>query len=327
MMKVLVTGGAGFIGSHTVKLLREQGYQVVVVDRLAGALVPGKDESVSIYQLDLVSEKLERVFETERPDCVIHLAAQISVQRSLKDPCQDAESNIMGTIHLLTQCVRYGVKKLVFASSAAVYGTPESIPIQETDKTDPQSFYGVSKLVAERYIHSFAVQYGLDYVILRYANVYGFKTTRSGEDGVITAFVERILSGQPLEIFGSGEQTRDFVHVQDVAHANVLAIRNGSRDIVNISGGGGISLLEIVGLLRELSGVEPALHFLPPQPGDIGHSVMCNRKAAEKLNWMPYYTLRDGLHTLLRHEVQYREGLNRNPPVVHQPKLSGISAL
>ncbi|MED4956824.1 NAD-dependent epimerase/dehydratase family protein, partial [Paenibacillus macerans] len=251
-MKVLVTGGAGFIGRHTVELLVAQGDQVVVVDRAAAVRNLGRDKSVTVYQLDIVSEELEHVFALERPDSVIHLAAQISVQRSLQKPLDDAETNIMGTIRLLQLCARYEVRKIIYASSAAVYGNPREVPVKETHATEPLSCYGVSKLVAEMYIQSFAGRYNLDYSILRYANVYGIREIRNGEDGVLTAFVERMIAGLPLEVYGDGSQTRDFIYVKDVAAANAAALRTGSRQVMNISSGTGISLLDAVDVLREL---------------------------------------------------------------------------
>ncbi|GJM72864.1 hypothetical protein HMSSN036_50800 [Paenibacillus macerans] len=160
----------------------------------------------------------------------------------------------MGTIRLLQLCARYEVRKIIYASSAAVYGNPREVPVKETHATEPLSCYGVSKLVAEMYIQSFAGRYNLDYSILRYANVYGIREIRNGEDGVLTAFVERMIAGLPLEVYGDGSQTRDFIYVKDVAAANAAALRTGSRQVMNISSGTGISLLEAVDVLRELSG-------------------------------------------------------------------------
>lgn len=322
-MKVLVTGGAGFIGRHTVQRLVDQGDEVVVVDTgLAGN--PRKmDESVRGYAVDIVSEELERIFAEERPEAVIHLAAQTSVRRSLHNPTGDAETNILGTIRLLQQCVRYEVRRIVFASSAAVYGNPEHLPIEESHATEPLSFYGVSKRVSEMYIQSFNERYGLNYSILRYANVYGIRERRTGEDGVLTAFVERLMAGLPLEVYGDGLQTRDFVYVKDVAEANVLALRCTGRQVLNVSSGRGISLLEALGMLKEMSGRNVQPQFRPAQAGDIEQSVLDNGKARDVLWWEPRYSLYDGLLEMMEFESEAR----KNPMLVERTSYSKTSAI
>lgn len=322
-MKVLVTGGAGFIGRHTVQRLVDQGDQVVVVDTgLAGN--PRKmDESVRGYAVDIVSEELERIFAEERPEAVIHLAAQTSVRRSLHNPTGDAETNILGTIRLLQQCVRYEVRRIVFASSAAVYGNPEHLPIEESHATEPLSFYGVSKRVSEMYIQSFNERYGLNYSILRYANVYGIRERRTGEDGVLTAFVERLMAGLPLEVYGDGLQTRDFVYVKDVAEANVLALRCTGSQVLNVSSGRGISLLEALGMLKEMSGRNVQPQFRPAQAGDIEQSVLDNGKARDVLWWEPRYSLYDGLLEMMEFESEAR----KNPMLVERTSYSKTSAI
>ncbi|MDU4697233.1 MULTISPECIES: NAD-dependent epimerase/dehydratase family protein [Paenibacillus] len=322
-MKVLVTGGAGFIGRHTVQRLVDQGDEVVVVDTgLAGN--PRKmDESVRGYAVDIVSEELERIFAEERPEAVIHLAAQTSVRRSLHNPTGDAETNILGTIRLLQQCVRYEVRRIVFASSAAVYGNPEHLPIEESHATEPLSFYGVSKRVSEMYIQSFNERYGLNYSILRYANVYGIRERRTGEDGVLTAFVERLMAGLPLEVYGDGLQTRDFVYVKDVAEANVLALRCTGSQVLNVSSGRGISLLEALGMLKEMSGRNVQPQFRPAQAGDIEQSVLDNGKARDVLWWEPRYSLYDGLLEMMEFESEAR----KNPMLVERTSYSKTSAI
>jgi UDP-glucose 4-epimerase len=322
-MKVLVTGGAGFIGRHTVQRLVDQGDEVVVVDTgLAGN--PRKmDESVRGYAVDIVSEELERIFAEERPEAVIHLAAQTSVRRSLHNPTGDAETNILGTIRLLQQCVRYEVRRIVFASSAAVYGNPEHLPIEESHATEPLSFYGVSKRVSEMYIQSFNERYGLNYSILRYANVYGIRERRTGEDGVLTAFVERLMAGLPLEVYGDGLQTRDFVYVKDVAEANVLALRCTGSQVLNVSSGRGISLLEALGMLKEMSGRNVQPQFRPAQAGDIEQSVLNNGKARDVLWWEPRYSLYDGLLEMMEFESEAR----KNPMLVERTSYSKTSAI
>lgn len=322
-MKVLVTGGAGFIGRHTVKRLVEEGAQVVVVDTAQAGKPRKMDESVRFYATDIVSEELEAIFAEERPDAVIHLAAQTSVRRSLHDPTADAETNILGTIRLLQQCVRFGVRRIVFASSAAVYGNPDHLPIEEAHGTEPLSFYGVSKRVSEMYIQSFSERYGLNYAILRYANVYGIRERRTGEDGVLTAFVERLVAGLPLEVYGDGLQTRDFVYVKDVAEANVLALRCAGSQVLNISSGHGISLLEALGMLKEMSGRNVQPQFRPAQAGDIEQSVLDNGKARDILWWEPRYSLYDGLSEMMDFETEAR----KNPLLVERTSFSETSVV
>ncbi|MGG6309530.1 SDR family NAD(P)-dependent oxidoreductase [Paenibacillus macerans] len=322
-MKVLVTGGAGFIGRQTVKRLVEYGDRVVVVDKDRDGELAKADESVAYYPVDIVSEELERVFAEERPDRVIHLAAQTSVQRSLQNPQADAETNILGTIQVLQQCARYGVEKIVFASSAAIYGNPVQVPVAESHDAEPLSFYGVSKLVSEMYIQSFAERYALDYAILRYANVYGIRERRTGEDGVLTSFVERMMAGLPLEVYGDGSQTRDFIYVKDVAEANVLALRAGGKHIMNVSGGTGISLLEAIGMLKELSGRNVQPQFRPVRSGEIEHSVLDNGKARDVLWWEPQYSLYDGLREMVEFETEAR----KNPLLVRHIGFSETSAV
>ncbi|GGH37377.1 NAD-dependent epimerase/dehydratase family protein [Paenibacillus segetis] len=326
-MKVLVTGGAGFIGRCTVNQLIGQGDRVVVVDcternRSQSLEV---EKLVTYYKVDITCdiEKLESIFAEERPDYVIHLAAQVSVRYSLVDPVEDADCNVMGTINVLKQCVRYGVKKFVFSSSAATYGNPKQIPIEENHETEPLSFYGLSKRVSEMYIQSYSHHFGLDYTILRYANVYGIRDTRTGEDGVVTAFVERILGGIPLEVYGDGQQTRDFIYVKDIAEANIAALRGGSQQIMNISSGKAVSLLEVIETLKQLCDASVTIQFLPHQKGDIEHSVLDNSKARSLLWWNPTYSLSDGLREIVNFENEIR----RNPASVSHLVYNKIPAM
>jgi len=305
-MKVLVTGGAGFIGRHTVSHLLEQGCQVIVVDQRREDHNLSWDKTVTYYETDIVSEELEQVFAVEKPDYCIHLAAQVSVPRSFENPHLDAEINILGTINVLRQCARYKVRKIVFASSAAVYGNPDIYPIKEQYALDPQSFYGMSKHVAESYIRSFSAQHNLDYTILRYANVYGVREHRTGEDGVITAFIERLAGEMPMIIYGDGRQTRDFVYVRDVAIANALALHTGSRETFNISSGVGLSLLELSAILQELCRQRSSVQFMPQKPGDIDRSILSNDKARDLLGWTPAFSLEDGLRAMIVHENEVK---------------------
>ncbi|AWB46403.1 UDP-glucose 4-epimerase [Paenibacillus sp. CAA11] len=303
-MKVLVTGGAGFIGRHTVELLVARGYEVAVIDYAPG----GKEQlglkgQVNYYDLDIGSEQLADIFEQERPDYCIHLAGQISVKRSLQDPFVDAKTNIMGTIHLLRQCVRYEVKKVIFSSSAAVYGNPIELPIGEDHETSPLSFYGMSKRVSEMYIQTFAERYGLNYGILRYANVYGMRQTSGGEGGVVAIFIDRLLHKLPVTIRGDGTQTRDFIYVKDVAEANIAALTRGDREVMNISSRQPVSIAALLHLLEGLTPPHRQLLYERAVEGDIVHSLLDNRKARRLLDWEPVYSLSDGLQETVHYEA------------------------
>lgn len=301
-MKVLVTGGAGFIGLHTVETLVAQNYEVVVVDHLERDNRTLLDRRVSDYTMDISSEELPRIFATERPDAVIHLAAQVSVQRSLDSPWLDAKDNIAGTVNVLKQCVDYGVGKLVFSSSAAVYGNTTELPISERQLPRPLSFYGASKRMAEDYIRMFGEWCGLEYTILRYANVYGMRQSTKGESGVVASFVNQLLDDKRPCIYGNGEQTRDFVYVKDVARANVAALTRGSSETLNIGGGKRISVNELFDLIRDLSKSSETPEYRAAKEGDIHDSMLDNRRAISTLEWEPMYTISDGLSETIRYE-------------------------
>ncbi|ANS76610.1 UDP-glucose 4-epimerase [Paenibacillus yonginensis] len=306
-MKIVVTGGAGFIGLHTVELLLRQGHEVVVVDDLEQGTRTFSGPKVAFYPLDISSENLSAVFAAERPEAVIHLAAQVSVQRSLEFPSLDARHNIVGTVNLLKQCVDYNVAKLVFASSAAVYGNASELPISEGSPAEPLSFYGASKKIAEFYIQMFAERYGLNYVILRYANVYGIRQNSKGESSVVASFVKRILEGDRPWINGNGEQTRDFIYVKDVAAANAAALFQGEREILNVGSGRPVSVNELFRLIREIcgqGGLEP--EYRPFKPGDILDSLLDNRRALHVLGWEPAYSMLDGLKEMIQYERELR---------------------
>lgn len=299
-MKVLVTGGAGFIGSHIVDQCIEAGYEVCVLDDLS----TGKQEQVHpqsvFYRTNLASADVMSIVEKEKPDYIIHHAAQSSVPVSLKDPVGDAMSNVVGTVNLLEAARLHGVKKVIYASSAAVYGDPQYMPLDEAHPKHPQSPYGVTKFVPEFYLHAYYHLYGLKYTAFRYANVYGERQDPKGEGGVVSIFVDRSIAGEELVIFGDGEQTRDFVYVGDVARANVMALTAADNEIVNISTGTKTSVNELATLLEELLGSPLNVRRDAPREGDILHSYLDNAKATEVLGWTPEYSLREGLEKTLR---------------------------
>lgn len=300
-MKVLVTGGAGFIGSHIVEKLVDRGHEVVVVDNLVSGVSFNVNKSATIYVMDIKEAKLHQVFIKEKPEFVIHHAAQVDVQKSLMNPAFDAEVNIIGTVNVLECCRKGMVKKIIYASSAAVYGNPEYLGTDEEHIIKPISHYGVSKYAAEKYIQFYQELYGLNYTILRYSNVYGTCQGSKGEGGVVFKFLNNILNDKQPIIFGSGEQTRDFIFADDVADANLIAIYRGGNDIYNISTGKRHSVNELLKIINKLieSNVSPIK--IGAVEGDILHSYLDNSKAKEILGWQPKYTLEEGLHETIKY--------------------------
>ncbi|UOF89029.1 SDR family oxidoreductase [Fodinisporobacter ferrooxydans] len=295
-MKVLVTGGAGFIGSNIVDKLVEENYEVVIIDNLVAGDKNNINKFAAFYRANITDiKRLRQIFEIEEPDYVIHQAAQVDVQYSLQSPISDANVNILGTIHLLHCCIDYHVKKLIYASSAAVYGDPIYLGIDEKHPTGPMSFYGISKLTPEHYIQTFSKLYGLQYTILRYANVYGIRQNSRGEGGVISIFIDRLLQNVSPVIFGDGEQTRDFIYVKDVAKANHFALTKANNEIVNIGCNQQTTVNEVLSQLNGMLGKDIKPMYKPTRQGDILHSYLDNTKARELLDWTPKYSLEEGL--------------------------------
>ncbi|MFS0836756.1 NAD-dependent epimerase/dehydratase family protein [Paenibacillus sp. 1P03SA] len=295
-MKILVTGGAGFIGSHVVDELLEQEHEVIIVDDLSTGNSDYIPPHVKFYKHTIESEEMDSIFQTERPEAVLHLAAQIDVQNSLQYPQQDASINILGSIRLLELCRNYKTNKIIYSSSAAVYGTPNYLAVDENHPIQPLSSYGISKYTPEKYIQMYSELYHLDYTILRYANVYGPRQISKGEGGVVSIFIDKLMKDDQPVIFGDGTQTRDFVYVTDVARANVLALKNGSREVLNISTGSPTSINELYKIAAEInqSGILP--QYAPARDGDIVHSFLDNAKAQHHLGWVPQTTIDTGLH-------------------------------
>ncbi len=300
-MKVLVTGGAGFIGSHVVDLLIQSGYEPIVVDNLRSGKREHVPPHVRFIDLDISSPKIEDVFAKEKPDVVIHLAAQVDVAYSIQNPVEDANQNILGTIRLLECCNKYDVKKFIFSSSCAVYGEKDECSIKETIPIQPQSFYGISKYTSEMYIQIFNILHNVPFTILRYANVYGPRQTSKGEGGVISIFFKKVLNGESPFIFGDGEQTRDFVYVEDVAKANVLAIEKGTNEIFNIGCNSKTSINELYQMTTSIASINIPSISMPVRKGDIRYSRLDNTKAINLLGWIPVYDLQAGLNETLKY--------------------------
>ena len=296
-LKVLVTGGAGFIGSHIVDRLLNEGYEVVIIDDLSSGVEKNINKNAKFYRLDIKNPNLESVFKNERPDYINHLAAQKDVRVSVSDPVYDAGINVLGTINILQNCVKYGVKKIVFASTGgAIYGEQDFFPAPETHPARPISPYGITKLCAEHYMFYYKAIHGLDYASLRYSNVYGPRQDPHGEAGVVAIFIQKMLNGSQPLINGDGEQTRDFVYVEDVANASILAIRSKTSDsIFNIGTGVETSINRVFNYLRDI--IDPSIDEIhgPSKQGEQRRSVIECSKAKNILHWEPKVSLANGL--------------------------------
>ena len=295
-MKVLVTGGAGFIGSHITDRLIESGIEVVVLDDLSTGRAESVNPHARLHQADICGEAIHELLARERFDCVDHHAAQMNVRRSVDDPVFDARVNILGSLNLLQAAVATGVKKFVFASTGgAIYGEQLTFPADETHQTYPISPYGVAKLAVEKYLAYYETVYGLPYVTLRYANVYGPRQDPHGEAGVVAIFSERLLRHEPAVINGDGEQTRDFIYVDDVVRANVLAVTTDLRGTYNVGSGIETSVNTLYAYLAKHTSATLAPHHGPAKAGEQRRSVLDSRRLQAVTPWTPSVSLEEGL--------------------------------
>ena len=293
---ILITGGAGFIGSHLVDKLVNLGHRVLVVDDLSTGKLRNLAKGASFYHASIVGSGLEEVFQKERPEIVFHFAAQINPNHSLREPVKDAETNILGTLALIGASRRYGVEKFIFASSGgAIYGDPDYTPCLEDHPIRPLSPYGLSKFVAEQYLDLYRRIYRLNYVSLRYGNVYGPRQDPLGEAGVIAIFATAMLDGKQPRIFGDGEQQRDFVYVEDVVEANLLAMKEGVVGVYNIGTGTGTSVNQIFQLLGQTLKFRRKPVYAPARLGDVWQISLDFNKAKQEMGWEPRVSLSDGL--------------------------------
>ena len=299
-MKILVTGGAGFIASHIVDKYIELGHDVVVVDNLSTGFKHNVNPKAKFYEIDIRSKELEQIFKEEKPDIVNHHAAQISVPVSVKKPELDAEVNAIGFLNILQNCVKYKVKKVIFISSGgAVYGEAEEYPTTENYDPKPLSPYAIHKYVSEKYLYFYNHQYGLKYTVLRYANVFGPRQIPHGEAGVVSIFITNFRDNKKTYLYAFDEEPdgmiRDYVFVRDIVNANVLALDRGELDAFNI----GTGLETTTGqLYREIAlqmntQIEPVREGA--RPGDIRRSCLNIDKAKNEFGWGPKYTLSDGV--------------------------------
>jgi UDP-glucose 4-epimerase len=296
-MKILVTGGAGFIGSHVVETYLEAGHDVVVVDDLSTGHRANVPPQAKFYQVDIRRPELDDVFAAERPQVVNHHAAQMSVRISVERPLFDADVNVLGSLRLLECARRHGVEQVIYISSGgAVYGEPVYLPCDENHPVDPICPYGVSKHVVEHYLHLYRVNYGLRYLVLRYPNVYGPRQDPAGEAGVVAIFAGQMLDGRPVTINGDGTQERDFVYVGDCARANLAALDPAApTGIFNLGSGEGTSVLEIYRQLQAITGYGPEPRFGPAKLGETYRIFLSAAKAGQELGWEPTVDLAAGM--------------------------------
>lgn len=305
-LNILVTGGAGFIASHIVDALIENGHNVTIIDNLSTGRKENINPKAKFYEKD-IRDDLSEIFEQGKFDIVNHHAAQINVRRSVNDPIYDAQINILGTLNLLQNCVKFGVKKFMFASTGgAVYGEQDYFPADENHKQQPLSPYGISKLAVEKYLYFYKEVHNLRYTILRYANIYGPRQNPLGEAGVVCIFLDKILSGQQPIINGNGEQTRDYVYVKDVVKANLLTLEEEESDVYNVGTAIETSVNELFQIINSNFNYKIKKVHGPAKPGEQMRSVITSEKLFKKFNWKPSNKLIDGL----KETIDYYKKLN-----------------
>ncbi|HHY94784.1 MAG TPA: SDR family oxidoreductase [Firmicutes bacterium] len=307
--RVLVTGGAGFIGSHLADGLLALGHEVAVVDNLS----TGRREQVPagsrFYEVDIrESDPLGRLFASFRPRVVYHLAAQTSVRRSTEDPAGDASVNVLGTINVLSAAVKAGVERVVYVSSGgAIYGEPEVLPVREDHPVRPLSPYGLSKYVGEEYLGLYRQTYGLSYSVLRYPNVYGPRQDPHGEAGVVAIFTQALLEGRQPVIFGDGLQTRDYVYVGDIVAASLLCLEKGEGGTYNLGWGQEVTVVDLLAQLQKVLGTAITPRHDPPRPGEVRRICLDAGRARAELGWQPAVGLPEGLELTARWISGHRE--------------------
>ncbi len=308
-MRIVVTGGAGFIGSHIVDAYLAAGHDLLVIDSLwehGGGRRANVAENVSLVHMDIRDEQLGRIFADFAPEVVSHHAAQHSVAISTRDPIYDAQVNVVGLLNVLEQSRKHGARKVIFASSGATFGTPDSLPIADATPQHPTSPYGITKMVAEHYLRFFKESKGLDFTALRYGNVYGPRQDPNGEAGVIAIFINKFLSREGVRIDWDGEQTRDYVYVQDVARANLAALDRGSGGCYVIGTGMRTSVNEIYRQLVALTGFEAPVQHAPQRAGDARDAQFDSTQARLDLGWTPSTSLPDGIRATYEYFEQLK---------------------
>lgn len=301
-MKILVTGGAGFIASHITDALISEGHQVTIIDDLSSGFKKNINPKAKFAKVNICDKNLSQIFEKGEFEVINHHAAQMDVRRSVKNPEYDATTNILGTINLLQNCIKYGVKKFMFASTGgAVYGEQEYFPADEKHPTQPRSPYGISKLAVEKYLHFYNTEYGLKYSILRYANIYGPRQNPFGEAGVVAIFSTKLLKGDQPIINGEGVQTRDYVFVGDVVKANLLVLDDEANDIYNIGTGIETDVNQLFHFLNSITEANAEEKHGLTAPGEQMRSVITSDKLFDKFGWRTETKIKDGLKATVDH--------------------------
>ncbi len=301
-MNVLITGGAGFIGSHVADAYIEEGHRVIIVDNLSSGSLENVNPKAKFYQLDIRDEHIEEIFQKEKIEVVNHHAAQMDVRRSVADPRFDASVNILGGLNVFENAKKYGIKKFIFASTGgAIYGEQDYFPADEEHPLRPLSPYGITKLATEKYLFYYKAVHGIDHVILRYANVYGPRQNPHGEAGVVSIFCNKLIRGEQPIINGDGKQTRDYVFVGDVVKANLLALKYNGTDIFNIGTGKETDVNFLFDTLAKILNPQFTQKHGPAKQGEQQRSVISSKKIQEKLGWQPTVTIDEGL----RRTAQY----------------------
>ena len=302
-MRVLVTGGAGFIGSHIVDDYISEGHTVFIVDDLSEGSANNLNPEARLFEVSVNDAPgLEKAFSEANPDVVSHHAAQVSVRNSMSDPARDAEVNIIGSINVLECAVRHDVERFVFASTSVVYAKPSHLPMNETHSLRPESVYGMSKLTVENFIKLYSDAYGIKYKIFRYGNVFGPRQNPHGEAGVVAIFTGQFARGEQPTIFGDGSKTRDYIFVSDIVAANVTALGAvGDNDTYNLARGIGVSDFEIFDAVRGAadSSIQPL--YAPVRPGEPHHISLDPAKAMQVLSWQPRVSLSEGILQVVEH--------------------------
>jgi UDP-glucose 4-epimerase len=295
-MKIAVTGGAGFIGSHVTDALISEGHEVHIIDDLSGGFTRNINQKAVFHKVDIREDRIKGIFDRERFEVLYHLAAQMDVRKSVADPQFDAQVNVLGFLNLLEAGRRNGLKKVIFSSTGgAIYGEPDYTPQDENHTERPMSPYGITKLVSEHYLRFYNLVYGLQWISLRYANVYGPRQNAHGEAGVVAIFTERMLRGQPCFINGDGLQTRDYVHVADVVQANLKALSHPDSGIFNVGTGVETNVVQLFRYLKQFTGADTPEAHAEGKPGEQMRSVVGTAKIEREMGWKRKFSIEDGL--------------------------------